>query len=79
MNTLPQLSAPRQRSDAAKPALTIKSRMRDEVEYFARGGMTDAELEQYARRTAKRPGLCFAALAASPFVIELLCRLFASR
>lgn len=55
---------------------TKQSRARDEVEYFARGGMTDAELAQYARRTTKRPLLCFAAIAASPFIAEGLCRLF---
>lgn len=38
--------------------------------------LTDAELEQYMRRTTTRPLLSFLALAASPFVVELLCRLF---
>lgn len=37
--------------------------------------LTNAELDQYARRTTKRPLLCFLALAASPLVAELLCRL----
>ncbi|SDR52737.1 hypothetical protein [Paraburkholderia tuberum] len=33
-----------------------------------------AEADQYARRTTKRPLLCFAFLAASPLVAEGLCR-----
>lgn len=37
--------------------------------------LTDAELAQYASRTSTRPLLCFAALAALPFVQELICRL----
>jgi hypothetical protein len=37
--------------------------------------MTDAELQQYARRTTKRPLLCFAIIAAMPFVAECICRL----
>lgn len=55
---------------------TERSRASDEVKYFERGGMTDAELAQYARRTTKRPLLCFAIIAASPFITEGLCRLF---
>jgi hypothetical protein len=58
---------------------TADTRIDDEAEYFVRGGMTDAEREQYARRTANRPGLCFAAIAAAPLVIELLCRLCDAR
>lgn len=54
---------------------TEKSRPSNEVEYFANGGLTDAELEQYARRTSKRPGLCLLILLAMPFVAEQLCRL----
>lgn len=54
--------------------LTVESRCRDEVAYFA-DGLTDAELEQYARRTTKRPLLCLALLAAAPFIAEGLCRL----
>lgn len=59
------------------PALrfTEATRPADEIKYFENGGMTDAELAQYARRTAKRPLLCFAAIAASPFVAELICRI----
>jgi hypothetical protein len=37
--------------------------------------MTDADLEQYARRTTKRPLLCFAFLASTPFLMEVVCRL----
>jgi hypothetical protein len=55
---------------------TEKTRAKNEIEYFADGGMTDDELAQYARRTSKRPALCFAILAASPFIVEGLCRLF---
>ncbi|MBN3848177.1 hypothetical protein G3N58_15250 [Paraburkholderia sp. Ac-20342] len=54
---------------------TARTRVADEVSYFGRGGLTDAELAQYARRTARRPALSFLALAATPFVAELLCRL----
>jgi hypothetical protein len=79
MNTLTHTGASRPRSNAAKPALTVESRTRDEVEYFARGSMTTAELEQYARRTTKRPGVCFVVIAAAPLVIEGLCRLFGAR
>jgi hypothetical protein len=57
------------------PALTVESRCRDEVEYFG-SRLTTAELEQYSRRTTKRPLLCLALIAASPFIIEALCRLF---
>ncbi|MBC8730021.1 hypothetical protein [Paraburkholderia sp. UCT2] len=38
-----------------------------------------AEADQYARRTTKRPLLCFAFLAASPVVVELLCRLLGAQ
>lgn len=58
------------------PKHTAGSRVRDEVEYFANDGLTDAELAQYERRTTTRPLLCFAVLAAAPFIIEGLCRLF---
>lgn len=54
---------------------TAASRPADEAEYFARD-LTDAELAQYARRTTKRPLLCFLAIAAMPFVAECLCRMF---
>ncbi|NIF51435.1 hypothetical protein [Burkholderia sp. Ax-1724] len=57
------------------PRFTAETRTADEVEYFSRGGLTDAELASYARRTTRHPGLCFAVLAASPFVAELICRL----
>jgi hypothetical protein len=60
---------------APAPRLTEATRTTNEIDYFENGGMTDAELEQYARRTTKRPLLCFALLAASPFIIEGLCRL----
>ncbi|MGY6206247.1 hypothetical protein [Paraburkholderia strydomiana] len=60
---------------APAPRFTEKTRAKNEIEYFADGGMTDAELEQYARRTTKRPCLCFAFLAASPFILEGICRL----
>jgi hypothetical protein len=63
------LQVPRLRfTEATRPA--------DEIDYFEKGGMTDAELEQYARRTTTRPLLCFAMIAAAPFIIEGLCRLF---
>lgn len=61
---------------APAPRLTEATRTANEIDYFANGGMSDAELEQYARRTTKRPLLCFAAIAATPFIIEGLCRLF---
>lgn len=61
---------------ATAPRLTEATRTINEIDYFEKGGMTDAELEQYARRTTKRPLLCFAAIAASPFAAEGLCRLF---
>jgi len=54
---------------------TQDSRIANEVDYFERGGMTDAELEQYSRRTTKRPLLCLAIVAAIPFVTEGICRL----
>jgi hypothetical protein len=63
----------------AAPRLTEQTRARNEIDYFADGGMTDAELEQYARRTTKRPLLCFAFLAAAPFIVEVLCRLFGAK
>jgi hypothetical protein len=65
MSTLP-VSAPR---------FTEATRAANEVDYFDNGGMTDAELEQYASRTTKRPLLCFAILAAMPFIAEGVCRL----
>jgi hypothetical protein len=61
---------------APAPRLTEATRTTNEIDYFANGGMSDAELEQYARRTTKRPLLCFATIAATPFIIEGLCRLF---
>ncbi|SDR47299.1 hypothetical protein [Paraburkholderia tuberum] len=60
---------------APAPRFTEATRPANEIDYFAAGGMTDAELEQYARRTTKRPLLGFAIIAASPFVVELICRL----
>ncbi|MBB5444616.1 MULTISPECIES: hypothetical protein [unclassified Paraburkholderia] len=57
------------------PKFTEETRARNEIDYFVDGGMTDAELEQYARRTTKRPLLCFAVLAAAPFIVEGICRL----
>ncbi|MBB2928360.1 hypothetical protein [Paraburkholderia silvatlantica] len=78
----PWLITPNTRIAAAKAAsqksatfkFTAESRTLDEVAHFA-PRMTDAQLEQYARRTTKRPLLCFAFLAASPFLMELACRL----
>jgi hypothetical protein len=61
---------------AQAPRFTEATRAANEVDYFEKGGLTDAELEQYARRTTKRPLLCFAILAAAPFIVEGLCRLF---
>jgi hypothetical protein len=61
---------------APAPRLTEATRTTNEIDYFEKGGMTDAELEQYARRTTKRPLFCFAVIAASPFAIEGLCRIF---
>jgi hypothetical protein len=61
---------------APTPRFTEATRPANEIDYFEKGGMSDAELEQYARRTTKRPLLCFALIAASPFIIEGLCRLF---
>jgi hypothetical protein len=60
---------------APVPRFTEATRQANEIDYFADGGMTDAKLEQYARRTTKRPLLCFAMLAAAPFIAEGLCRL----
>ncbi|MBW0450874.1 hypothetical protein [Paraburkholderia phenoliruptrix] len=60
---------------APAPRFTEATRAANEIDYFADGGMTNAELEQYARRTTKRPLLCFAILAAAPFVVEGVCRL----
>jgi hypothetical protein len=54
---------------------TEQTRAKNEIDYFADGDITDAELEQYARRTTKRPLLCFLILAASPFIVEGICRL----
>jgi hypothetical protein len=61
---------------ALAPRFTEATRTANEIDFFENGGMTDAELAQYARRTAKRPLICFAILAASPFIAEGLCRLF---
>ncbi|GJH05004.1 hypothetical protein [Paraburkholderia terrae] len=62
--------------EAVQPLHTIATRVVDEVEYFvAMPPLTDAELAQYERRTTKRPLLCFALIAALPFVIEGVCRL----
>lgn len=61
---------------APAPRFTEATRPTNEIDYFQNGSMTDAELEQYARRTTKRPLLCFAVIAASPFIAEGLCRLF---
>ncbi|WP_454826071.1 hypothetical protein [Paraburkholderia xenovorans] len=61
---------------ARAPRFTEATRPLNEIEYFENGGMTDAELAQYARRTTKRPLLCFAVIAATLFIIEGLCRLF---
>jgi hypothetical protein len=48
----------------------------DEVEHFASmPPLSEEELAQYSRRTTKRPLLCFAILAALPFVTEGICRL----
>ena len=60
---------------APAPRFTETTRHKNEINYFADGGMTDAELARYARRTSKRPVLCFAFLAAAPFVLEAICRL----
>lgn len=61
--------------EAIHPLHTIATRAVDEVEHFASmPPLTDEELAQYSRRTTKRPGLAFAALAAAPFVTELVCR-----
>ncbi|TDY26270.1 hypothetical protein B0G81_6780 [Paraburkholderia sp. BL6665CI2N2] len=54
---------------------TAESRTTDELDYYARGGMSDAELAQYARRTTKRPLICFAVLLLAPFITEAICRL----
>ena len=62
------LHAPQLRFAEALPAA-------NEIKHFENDGMSDAELEQYARRTTKRPLLCFAAIAASLFAPELICRL----
>lgn len=61
---------------APAPRFTEATRPANEIDYFADGGMSDAELEQYARRTTTRPLLCFAMLAASPFITEGVCRYF---
>jgi hypothetical protein len=57
------------------PRFTEATRPSNEIDYFTDGGMSDAELEQYARRTTKRPLLCFAIIAATPFIAEGVCRL----
>lgn len=61
---------------APAPRLTEATRTTNEIDCFENGGMTDAELAQHERRTAKRPLICFAILAAAPFIAEGLCRLF---
>lgn len=54
----------------------LLERIVSEVEHFASmPPLTDEELAQYARRTTKRPGLAFAALASLPFVAEGVCHL----
>jgi hypothetical protein len=60
---------------APAPRFTEATRTKNELDYFIDGGMTDAELAQYARRTSKRPLLCFSFLAAAPFIVEGICRL----
>jgi hypothetical protein len=60
---------------APAPRFTEATRPANEIDYFANGGMSDDKLAQYARRTTKRPLLCFAILAAMPFVAEGVCRL----
>jgi hypothetical protein len=60
---------------APAPRFTEATRSANEIDYFSNGGMSDDELAQYARRTTKRPLLCFAILAAMPFVAEGVCRL----
>ena len=57
------------------PRFTEATRPTNQTQQSEKAGMTDAELEQYARRTTKRPLLCFALLAASPFIVEGICRL----
>lgn len=37
--------------------------------------MSEELLAQYARRTTKRPLLCFLVIAAMPFVNEVICRI----
>lgn len=37
--------------------------------------MSDEELRQYERCTAKRPGLCLLALLALPLINEIACRI----
>jgi hypothetical protein len=62
--------------EAIHPLHSAASRMVDEVEYFASmPPLTDEELAQYSRRTTKRPLLCFAIIAALPFITEGVCRL----
>ncbi|AUT68554.1 MULTISPECIES: hypothetical protein [Paraburkholderia] len=62
--------------ESVQPLHSYATRVVDEVEYFvAMPPLTDAELAQYSRRTTKRPLLCFAMLAALPFVVEGVCRL----
>ncbi|MGF6643142.1 hypothetical protein [Paraburkholderia sp. GAS82] len=62
-------------TDRRRPQFTYsaKSRCRDEVSYFA-GRMTTAELQQFERRTTKRPLICLAAIVAAHFVAEGICR-----
>lgn len=73
------LLADHERPTSLREMWAVESRCRDEAEYFARDCMTDADHAQFARRTTKRPLLCFAALIAAPFITEVLCRLFAAR
>lgn len=40
---------------------------------------SEEQLAQYNARTTKRPLLSFAVIAASPIVVELLCRLFGAQ
>lgn len=62
-------------SREANPLHKAATRVVDEVEHFASmPPLTDEELAQYSRRTTKRPGLTFAALASAPFVTEVVCR-----
>ncbi|MBU7436490.1 hypothetical protein [Paraburkholderia fungorum] len=61
-------------ASAAVYQFTAESRVRDEVEYFGRHGLTNEEATRHARWTAKRPLLCLAVLASAPIIVEILCR-----